>query len=389
MKRLAVVVVAVFVTAACNENPVAEREVIATVDSSGLSPRPFMIDNPNGKCVVHPGPGGSNSCVGLQVTMSVPVNYHCGWNCDPNPPQIDPIVFRFSKPVYGAAVEAVGPFFCPSPDLGTITYYAHNKIVEVGHPVIEYLEDCAPGVPGDLIHDSISSGRAYTPQYLGGVDSIVVARALPDSFVLYWPPFHNEMENRDAVGQTFATYDFYLFVDRQPDTNCLTGDPILDQQATRDFLKLLWDSSGASLASSLRRESGGYLFEDSTGAVTYRTYFDRVADTPCESNNTPNPPFPGDFIGVAHSHPFTDREQLPNNCRRGPPPPGYVRLYDAQRYGGPSAADIQRTTDDNLPMYIVDSVNIYVMAVGTTQANALSMVKSYPRRDSANACTRL
>lgn len=373
MKRLGMLLVALTVGIGCSEpGPTGESRIS---DSTQAGPA-LAYTPPPGKCRLSPRNPSPGDCASVSVTMS-PYDRHCtDWDCFT--PQLDPIHAVFSKRVYQVDVIGSGAFLAPSPNLGTIEYYSHGALVHSGPMATD---------SGDFGgEDSITGQVFYMAQWLGGIDSLIIYRPEPDSFLVTWLP----PEQGQPTGHTKAEYTFFLF-DKRPATaaNCLTGDELLDQQATRDFLKLLWDSSSTGLAPSLRRESGGYLFEDSTGTIVSRTYFDRANDTPCENNNTPQPPFPGVFVAGGHSHPFLDREQLPNNCRRGPAPPGYIRQYDARTYGGPSAGDIDRTTDDGLPMYIVDSLNVYAMPVGTTRANALSMVKTYARRDTANACTRL
>lgn len=46
-------------------------------------------------------------------------------------------------------------------------------------------------------------------------------------------------------------------------------------------------------------------------------------------------------------------------------------------------------SDEAIPHYILDKVNIYVVPLGTDTLNALSKVKRYPRVDPVTGCRRL
>lgn len=173
----------------------------------------------------------------------------------------------------------------------------------------------------------------------------------------------------------------------------LSGDSLLDSKAMRDLLTMAWDSSNAFDPNKLsRRERGGYLFRDASGKLAFAKTFS-VNDMPCSSPNLLPPDVPpASVVAEVHTHPFsgdtlgTGRgEETTGIC--SPAIPGTKKFYDAATYGGPSRGDLDRGTNDNLPMYIMDKDNIYSFPPGTTTSNWKTQVKKYPRTD-PRGCTR-
>jgi hypothetical protein len=161
----------------------------------------------------------------------------------------------------------------------------------------------------------------------------------------------------------------------------------------RDLMKISWDSSNASDTNKLnRRERGGFVYRDASGNVAFATSFS-VTDKPCSASNLlPSGVSPASVLGEFHTHPFSGDtlgtgmgEETTGICSLAQP--GIRKFYDAAKYGGPSKDDLDRGTNDKLPMYIMDKDNIYSFPPGTTTSNWKTRVKKYPRKD-PSGCTR-
>ena len=380
MKRLAVVF-AVALVVACSDggSPTQEGSTGSSMGGGG----PQRVVPAPGQCTVSPGNG--STCASLTVTLSAAHNYHCAWNCEPNTPQTDPITFRFSAPVYGVTIEVSGHFWCKSTDLGTAEFYSQNRVVEVEHPDPPLQADCDFGPTGP---DEIAGLIEYHTQYQGGIDSIRIQRAMPDSFVIDSGPLVG------AVIQTFSTYGFILY-EQRPVTaaNCLTGDPLLDQQSVRDVLHALWaDSSNASGPKNLRREVPVTFFEDSlTGAVVALRSAPLPTDTPCHGNPAAPGSNPGIPLANGHMHPYAQHgDTLPGNCFPNDPP-GKIHMWDDSTFGGVSPGDwaTHLGTFPPLPMYIVDSLHVHIVPSNATPNNASSTVRVLRRFNALDLCTIL
>jgi hypothetical protein len=298
-------------------------------------------------------------------------------------PQVTaPITFAFSKPIYQIVVGVGGAWLC-SGDYGSITVHNRkNTAVEQRAISISYPEDCGS--------DNITGSGMDSLQFPGGITSLVITPPQPWSWTAVV-----DTQGRLDTGYVTAAYAF-SFYDQRPPTaaSCLTGDELLDQQAMRDLLAVIWSGSKPDSLPARRRELRGFLFEqDSTGNLVSGTYpdttinppLDTLMDTPCQSVGVPSGPLLGIPVAGGHSHPFAPGASLPiQACGLQP---GYVYNYDVKKYGGPSKADILRIADWVIPQYIIDSVNIYVAPLGTDTLNALTKVKKYPRVD-PTGCTR-
>ena len=286
-----------------------------------------------------------------------PAAYFCdGLQCSiwGVPQQQNPITGTFPKPVYQLIVGMDGKFYC-SGMYGTVTVFNRSgaQVEERGFT----LDD-----PSDCGEDNITCCATDTLQFPGGIGHVVVSPPQP------W-------------GDIGASYTFWFDTTRAPTVDsCFTTDELLNQQAMRDMLRAAWDSSNANDIPSNRRELKVWLFEDSTGALVHGLYRDPANDTPCTSFGSPHS-LPGVPVAAGHPHPFAPKDTLPANC-------GYTtpHLYDITKYGGASGQDITAAQNDSLPFYIIDKNNIYAYPLGTTQKNAKSKVRRYPRVDAATGC---
>ena len=286
---------------------------------------------------------------------ATPANYFCeGDWCGSLPPQQDPITGTFSKPVYRLVGELNGRFFC-SGNYGTVSIF--NRMGTQVEEVTFTLSD-----PADCGEDNVTCcAMMDTIRFSGGIGHLVIN-----------PP--------QPLADIVVGYFFWFDSTRVPSVDsCLTGDELLDQQATRDMLRAAWDSSFANGSPNNRRELKLWLFEDSTGALVWGAYRNPSRDTPCASYGAPIQLL-GIPIAASHPHPFAPRDTLPANCSTVP------SLYDTTRYGGASPDDIGAIQNDSLPMYIIDKNNIYMYPVGTTKKNAKSKVKGYRRFDPVTGC---
>lgn len=278
------------------------------------------------------------------------------------------ITSTFSAPVYRLIVQMGGDFLC-SGAYGSVTAYnRHGVQVEQRGFTLQDPSDCGS--------DNVTCCAIDTIEYPGGI-----------SFVVIDPPQPETWQVEGGEGVANSQYEYY-FYPRRPATvdSCLTGDELLDQQAMRDFLKAAWDSSHTNDIPANRRETPGYLFEDSTGGLIYRLYQHPETDTPCGSSVPALSALPDIPLANGHTHPFAPRDTIfPPLCGFNTP-----QFYDTVTYGGASNFDIDGLKDDGLPFYIVDKHNIYVYpATGLTLLNAHSKVTTYPRVDPVTGCTRL
>lgn len=171
-----------------------------------------------------------------------------------------------------------------------------------------------------------------------------------------------------------------LPLDGEEVSNCVTGDALLDSPVMRDLMHLLWDHSFADAAPEERRERGGFLF-DSLGVLVYRADLDHPRDTPCASFVIV--PRCGTPIAAVFTHPFRPGEYLPASCHPGQP--GDCR-YTTERFGRASALDLAALRDWLLPGYILDKQYVYAIPRGSTEENALSQIRRYPRFDHTVHC---
>ncbi len=321
----------------------------------------------DGRCTL---PGGT---CGVTFTAT-PANYYCATNCINGPAQTSLITVVFSKPIYQLIVIGSGGFFC-SGDYGGVTVHnAHGDVVEQRGFTLTSQDDCG--------WDNVSCCLGDTLQFPGGITSREITPPQPWTGDVCYPP-PSDTCNPGYVSIWYS----YSFYEKRPPTvsDCLTGDELLDQQAMRDLLRTAWDSSHASDVPASRRETNGYLFEDSTGALNFSLY-QYPTDTPCNSSLPALSNVPGIPLAPGHTHPFAPRDTL------FPPLCGFTtpRVYDTVTYGGASDLDITAMGGDMLPFYILDKNNIYAYpAIGVTLVNAHSMVRTYPRVDPSTGCTRL
>jgi len=289
------------------------------------------------------------------------------------PEQHDPITVTFSKPVYQLIVTHGGAFQC-SGTYGSVTRYnTQGRQVEQSDFTLYYPEDCGA--------DNVTCCAVDTLHFPGGIAQLLITPPQPWSWVACDPP------DWCQEGHTYTGLAYSFYEQRPPTADsCLTGDELLDQLAMRDMLKAAWDSSNADDIPANRRETPGYLFEDSTGNLVHRLYQHPATDTPCESSVPPLSALPDIPLANGHTHPFAPRDTL------FPPICGFTtpQIYDTVTYGGASKPDIEGLRSDGLPFYIVDKRNIYVYpATGLTLVNARSVVRTYRRVDPATGCTRL
>lgn len=363
-------------TAACRE-VAAPHSPAPNPDSPGI-----VASLLSGQCITY-----SPSTCTTTFTAN-PANYYCAHpvdfgSCDmnnipvtPNIQTQQPITVDFSEPVYQLIVRLTGSYNCWG-TVGDVTAYDRGgRMVEQRTFTPVDLEAWCPyGSYAVLAWDTL--------RYAGGLVRLVITPPQP----WIWDP----IDYADYPFFAQALYTYFFYEELPPNVfSCLTGDELLDQQAMRAMLDSAWRTSNANATASNRRESGGYVFEDSLGNLVFRLFRDPATDLPCRAFTTPTGTLPGTPVSHGHTHPFTNSEVLPSNCYvvfGGPPPPGKVYQYDTKKYGGPSLADINR--DNWITRYIIDKDNIYVVPIGTTAANSLTKVKSYPRVDPATGCTRV
>ncbi len=285
----------------------------------------------------------------------------------------------FSKPIYQLVIYSGGGGFTCSGTYGTVTAYDRTHFgvggwqVEQRDFVLEFPEDCG--------YDQATCCGVDTLRFPGGIAKLLIDPPQPWEY-----PVPTSDTTPPDWGYMQTTYYYYLYEERPPTAPCPTEDELLDQQAMRDFLLDAWTYSNPSAPPPNRREVRGWLFEDSTGTLLHQLYPNPAYDTPCRSNGAPvGGALPGVPVALGHPHPFAPGDTIfPPTCGFTTP-----RRYTTEQYGGPSVDDILTLADDSLPGYIVDSVNIYVVPVGTDTLNALSKVKPYPRVDPVSGCTRL
>ncbi len=324
---------------------------------------------------------------------AVPTNYHCAidgciydYSQPPGMAQHDPITVTFSKPVYRLIVYDGGAFSC-SGTYGTVTAYSrtYSGYFQFGGRQVEQ-RDFIINDPSDCGYDGVTGLGVDTLRFPGGIAKLVLDPPEPWEFLVptgdATPP---------DTGHVTVEYYYHFYERRAPTAPCVTGDELLDQQAMRDMLSAALDSSNLTDAQINRRETRGWLFEDSTGNLVYGVYPERTPnpidgkmDTPCSSIGIPPTPEPGVRVARGHSHSFAPPDTIL------PPVCGYTEPSgDDMRFGGPSKGDILNVAQEGIPGYIVDRINLYVIPVGTDTLNARSMVKSYPRVDPVSGCTRL
>ncbi len=321
---------------------------------------------------------------GCTVTfMAVPTNWHCAvdFPCliGDRWAQHEPVVVTFSKPIYQLVVYSGDGSFTCAGTYGTVT--AYNRVTQ-GHGgqqveqrdfVLQFPEDCG--------YDQQTGIGVDTLKFPGGIAKLVITPPQPWEY-----PVWTSDTTPPEQGYMQTEYFYYFYEQRPPTAPCLTGDELLDQQAMRDFLLAAWDSSRVNDVPTNRRETPGYLFEDSTGNLVSRLYQHPGMDTPCESFVPFFSALPDIPLASGHTHPFAPRDTLfPPICGLTTP-----QLYDTTTYGGASHFDIPAFQGDSVPFYILDKHNIYAFpAKGVTLDNAKSMVRTYPRVDPQTGCTRL
>jgi len=263
-----------------------------------------------------------------------------------------------------------------------IVYNVQGRKVEQRDLVIEDTTGC--GATGW----TTVSWTGDTLQFRGGIASITVTAPQPATY-------HVNGGDPDTLHSYVHVTPMPFYYEKRPPSvdSCFTGDEWLDQQAMRDLLRTALDSSFVNDIQVNRRETRGWLFEDSTGNLVYGVYPhrtpgtppDTLVDTRCQSVGIPPFPEPGIRLAGGHTHPFFPRDTLvPPIC--GLQTLGY---YNTERYNGASKGDIQTVAAEGIPGYIVDKANLYMIPVGTDTINAKATVKRYPRVDPVSGCRRL
>ena len=324
------------------------------------------------------------SLSGCTTTVTwTPANYFCGEDCPAGPAQMNPITGTFSKPVYHLWLNLGGALGCYG-TYGTVTLFnRQGRQVEQRDLVLGDTTGC--GNTGwqccSTTFDSL--------QFPGGIASITITAPQPATF-------HVNGGDPDTLHGYVHVQPTPWYYETRPPTvdSCLTGDEWLDQQAMRDLLLDEWNNyAHIDSIASKRREVRGWLFEDSTGNLVHALYPytvavfpDTIVDTPCLSDGAPTQ-LPGIPLAGAHPHPFAAGDTLPGMaCFKTSTP---IYAYDIKKYGGPSKADILSAGYDQLPHYILDKINMYLLPLGIDTLNARSRVKKYPRVDPVSGCRRL
>jgi hypothetical protein len=297
---------------------------------------------------------------------------------------MSPITGTFSKPVFHLALSLGGAMSCFG-TFGTVTAYnARGTQVEQRD-----LVNSDQGCDFPEIQGGVSSGAWLdtTLQFPGGIARITITPPQPGEYHVYG----GDPDTNHSFVYVVASPGYF---EVRPPTvdSCLTGDEMLDQRATRDMLKADWDSSNATDVPVNRRETRGWVFEDSTGNLVYGAYPhrtpglppDTLVDGPCNSVGLPPNPEPGIRVARGHTHMFAPVDTIF-------PPVCGVKTNSGvdMRFGGPSKADIRQVTQDGVPGYILERDTIRVIPLGTDTLNARSKVKRYPRVDPVTGCRRL
>lgn len=204
------------------------------------------------------------------------------------------------------------------------------------------------------------------------------------------PPSLWEWVWNNTTWYTGVHYHYYLYETRQPTaTDCLTGDPLLDQQALRQMLDSLWRLAGGDGPDAQKIERAGYLFEDSTGAVTFRisdiNSLPPNPDNACRAaNQQPFPPYGWTALAGVHVHPFADGDPT-DICH---PSGGTGHTYNGHDNLGFSTkkGDLDRLAADAsmlgaglAGMYVMDKDQISFAPVGSTKKNIRQKGRSTPR----------
>jgi hypothetical protein len=320
---------------------------------------------------------------GCTVTYSaVPALYHCGPSAaECVNPQTSPITVILSKPVYQLTVYSGGRLSCDGTYGSVVVDNSKGAHVEQRDFVLSDTTDCG--------YDRVTNGGVDTLRFPGAIARFTINPAQPWTYIV-----HDTTPEPDTLtAYVDLSYAFNFYERRQPSVDsCLTGDEWLDQRAMRDMLKAAWDSSNATDLPVNRRETRGWVFEDSTGNLVYGVYPyrtpgippDTLVDGPCRSVGLPPDPEPGIRVARGHTHVFAPVDTI------FPPVCGVKVLSGVNmRFGGASKFDIDQVRLDSIPGYILERDTIRVIPVGTDTVNARSNVKRYPRVDPVTGCRRV
>lgn len=277
---------------------------------------------------------GPSTCPDISVAFTpyAPGDPFGEFQSDPGTGASNPITVTFSRPVRNLSVTAADPTFA-----GNLVIAFDSAGNEITRSDFAF-----SGVPGSF---SVSTRVLSVSQ----IKSIRLVPAAAD-YVAY-------------SGLSFSPAD----------TCPPTGDAFLDSIAVRTALSRAWhDSYADSIPASVRRERGGFIFQDTlTGVVSAMTSFDPTA-TPCM--NVPPVPTPSQqppnsrIVGAFHTHPFSHGELLPTVCN--PPNDPRVRAYDAISTGGLSPADWSyANTGEGVQVYVMDRDNVYRGGPGIATSN--------------------
>ena len=156
--------------------------------------------------------------------------------------------------------------------------------------------------------------------------------------------------------------------------SCPTGNPLLDQQATRTLLDSLYKLAGGDSVPSKKLERGGYLYEDSTGTMKYVVLPPDPADNACKTQSSLSQPYPGTIIAGVHIHPFKHYD-VTDICH--PPDPSKTNHYNGNSCVTFSCSDLDSRLIAEIIEYgaayegmiVMDKEKIAFARPGTTSTN--------------------
>lgn len=306
------------------------------------------------------------------TVIAEPGWYHLGLPFWWKPAQTEPITITFGQPVYNVRVSAYDEINCAF--LGSVDFAGptHSGVA----PLTPLFSDSCDSNPQGAARQAWTSIFAR----VGGVTELTLHPMDPIVWVYNDPNNWNLPATANGHAQWSVSWDEVPSVEWGPLTNdCVTGDSILDLQATRDLLKALWDSSRADLPPIQRREFKGGVFQDwGTGEFIHQV-FPPTDQGPCHVSAVPQGPLPGKFILGAHVHPAAPGDLLPCDPSR----PSRLSQYDASTYGGPSEEDFLTAAEEvgngGLAHVIMDATSIYHVRPGANTTNFASTVVAHSR----------